>query len=141
MERTAECCCGQAKLTIKDEPLIHVVCHCDDCKKRTGSAFGISAYFSDDQIINKLGAMNQYKIQNDGYEQLRSFCSNCGTTLFWHISVFKNIIGISGGCFIENPLSKPNIVAENQSKQYWFDLLGHWEESFDIKILTQPKIK
>ncbi len=140
MERTAECCCGQAKLTIKNEPLVHAVCNCDDCKKRTGSAFGISAYFSDTQIIGKLGVMNEYQIQNEGFEQLRSFCSNCGTTLFWRISAFKNVIGISGGCFIETPLSKPSIVAEKKSKVKWCNLQGDWSDSFDIKILTQHKI-
>jgi hypothetical protein len=121
---------------MKDDPLAHIVCHCDDCKKRTGSAFGISAYFSEDQVIKKQGTMHGYEIQNDGYRQNRHFCSNCGTTLYWHITAFSNVIGVSGGCFIEQPLPKPKIVAEKDNNAEWLNLLGEWQESFDIKILT-----
>ncbi len=137
MERIAECCCGQATITTQHQPLIHVVCHCDDCKKRTGSAFGISAYFSDTQILAQTGDMNHYHIKNKHYTQQRSFCANCGTTLYWRVSAFANVIGISAGCFTKQPLAKPHYTVETQNQLDWFNLTGDWKESFDMKILTK----
>jgi len=40
MTRTATCCCGSASITVKDDPILNGICHCNDCKRRTGSAFG-----------------------------------------------------------------------------------------------------
>jgi len=42
----ARCCCGELEINVSGEPTKHGICHCDNCKKRTGSAFGISVYFS-----------------------------------------------------------------------------------------------
>ncbi len=141
MERIAECCCGNANITVKGEPLLHAVCHCDDCKKRTGSGFGISTYFSNNQIIQSNGDMKIYHIENTDHTQQRSFCFNCGTTLFWKVSVFKNITGISGGCFVKQPLASPSINANNNQECTWLTLNGDWQTSFDLKILTHHKLK
>lgn len=60
--RTATCCCWQASIGVEGEPKIHLVCHCNNCKKRTGSAFGISAYFADDPLPEPtLTASNERK--------------------------------------------------------------------------------
>lgn len=45
MERLAKCACGLASVKVAGEPALQSVCHCNNCKKRTGSAFGVAAYF------------------------------------------------------------------------------------------------
>ncbi|RTZ69437.1 MAG: hypothetical protein DSZ35_02565 [Verrucomicrobia bacterium] len=45
MKNLATYCCEKAGVEVEDEPDIYTVCHCDNCRKRTGSAFGVSAYF------------------------------------------------------------------------------------------------
>ena len=49
MSRTAECACGRVQVTVENEPVAVVTCHCDFCQKRTGSAFQVSALFPDAQ--------------------------------------------------------------------------------------------
>ncbi len=128
MIRIATCCCGQTTIEVEGDPKIHLVCNCNDCKKRTGSAFGISAYFSDSQIKNKNADTDTYEINNDETEQQRYFCKSCGTTLYWKISKFPSIpnisqmTGIAGGCFIDNPLPEPTLSASNENKCAWLDL-------------------
>ena len=41
--RTASCRCGQLKATVTGEPVRLSVCHCLNCKKRSGSAFAVQA--------------------------------------------------------------------------------------------------
>lgn len=128
MHRTATCCCGQSAIEVEGDPALHLVCNCNNCKKRTGSAFGVSAYFSDSQIKNKNGSMNTYEINNDETEQQRYFCTSCGTTLYWKITRFPGIpgiaemTGIAGGCFTETPLPAPALSASNYNKCMWLDL-------------------
>lgn len=49
--RTAQCGCGRAKITVANEPVLVGACHCDFCQKRTGSLFGVQAYFSEGQCV------------------------------------------------------------------------------------------
>lgn len=68
-------------ITVEGEPVISAVCHCENCKKRTGSAFGISVYFKNNQIISKFGNTESYKINNE-IKQERIFCKSCGSTIY-----------------------------------------------------------
>jgi hypothetical protein len=76
MTRTATCCCAQCSIEVGGEPAINAVCHCRNCKRRTGSAFGWSCYFSDAQVLQKSGDLKVYRIRN---EQQRWFCAHCGS--------------------------------------------------------------
>lgn len=128
MNRIARCCCGQASIELQGEPKIYAVCHCDNCKTRTGSAFGISAYFRDSQVINKSGNMQVYEIDNDETHQQRYFCAACGTTLYWKIWRFPQIpavdqlTGVAGGCFVDEPSATPAYSANTDKQCAWLAL-------------------
>lgn len=129
MLRTATCCCGQASIGVEGEAKSHVVCHCDDCKKRTGSAFGMSAYFADTQVKSKQGKTGSYAINTFDTQQERHFCPSCGTTLYWKIAKFPGMpasiaemTGIAGGCFADTPLPEPTITANIEGKCAWVEL-------------------
>ncbi len=127
--RIATCCCGQASIEVEGDPEIHLVCHCNNCKKRTGSAFGISAYFANTQVRNVKGEMSIYIINNDSTVQKRHYCNSCGTTLYWNIARFHGIPGVSkmtgiaGSCFIDKPLPDPTIMSFSAEKCAWVELL------------------
>lgn len=128
MQRTATCCCGQTTIMVDGDPHIHLVCHCDNCKTRTGSAFGVSAYFKETQIRNKGGITEIYAIDTVETKQERHFCGTCGTTLYWKIYRFPGLsdpatlTGIASGCFVENPLPSPSLTANNSGKCAWLEL-------------------
>jgi hypothetical protein len=50
---TATCACGNSSITVNAGPLMLGICHCTNCKRRTGSAFGISAYFAKDTVVRQ----------------------------------------------------------------------------------------
>ncbi|TIW65491.1 MAG: aldehyde-activating protein, partial [Mesorhizobium sp.] len=43
--RIASCACGQLQIRCQREPDIVSLCHCLDCQRRTGSPFGVAAFF------------------------------------------------------------------------------------------------
>lgn len=128
MNRVAGCCCGQLSLEVEGDPEIHGICHCNNCKQRTGSAFGISCYFNNNQILRKNGEANCYSLHNSeqNHEQKRYFCNVCGTTLFWSVSTMPNLIGVAGGCFIKPLLSDPTYSASHNNMCNWLTLSGKW---------------
>ena len=110
MESKATCCCKQASIIVSGEPEINAVCNCNNCKQRTGSAFGISTYFNVKNVIKKAGKTNVYSFYHNeqDHEQKRFFCHKCGTTLYWTVSTMPDLIGVSGGCFANSSLPEPN---------------------------------
>lgn len=130
MKRIAICCCGKASIVVKGEPELHGVCHCHNCQKRTGSAFGISAYFNTDNVLSKKGDFGCYSfhsVQNKSFQE-RYFCNVCGTTLFWRLSTYPHLTGVAGGCFAEYPLSEPTYATSCKSKFSWVRLPWRWRK-------------
>jgi hypothetical protein len=126
MTRKAACCCGACFIEVSGEPTLNAVCHCSSCKKRTGSAFGWSAYFPDETIVARGGKLSVYAKEGAaGYE--RFFCANCGTTLLWKsFALLPDQTGIAGGCFADDPLPTPNFSASENGRCTWLGLPEDW---------------
>src|SRR5256885_17032640 len=50
MERTAECHCGRLKVIASGEPERVYLCHCQTCRRRTGTAFHFGASYPKPQV-------------------------------------------------------------------------------------------
>lgn len=124
----AQCACGQAAITVDRPPSHHGICHCTNCKRRTGSAFGVSAYFDREAVIEQRGEMRVYAFHHaeQKHDQQRHFCAHCGTTLFWFISTWPQKIGIAGGCFERGVLPEPRGSHHTSHKEAWVTVPGHW---------------
>ena len=124
MTRIAQCACGSASIAVSGEPRMHVVCHCTNCKRRTGSAFGVSAYFLRSSVTEIKGEMLVYAFHHaeGNYDQERHFCSRCGTTLFWYSSSRPHLIGIAAGCFSDESFGVPTISGNSSKKLPWVEL-------------------
>jgi hypothetical protein len=125
MTRTARCCCGACTIEVEGEPVLNAICHCDNCKQRTGSAFGWSAYFPDDKLTARRGEVGRYELKHMATE--RFFCSACGTTLYWRSDSFMpGHTGLAGGCFTADPLGPPNVTATDAKRCAWLTLPEGW---------------
>lgn len=123
MTRRASCCCGACAIEVTGEPTLNAICYCDNCRRRTGSAFGWSAYFSDADVVARTGEFAEYRIRD---EQVRAFCPRCGTTLFWKAASLPGQTGVAGGAFVETPLPEPALVATTDKAVSWIGLPDHW---------------
>ena len=125
---TATCACGSTSITVNAPPVLLGVCNCTNCKRRTGSAFGISAYFEREAVVSQQGATGVYAFHHKelNHDQERHFCSACGTTLFWYVSNMPSRIGIAGGCFEEGALPEPDSSFRDNKRFPWVTLPGNW---------------
>jgi hypothetical protein len=82
------CLCGTVRYRTHgnpDETEGTGVCHCTFCHRRTGSAFGVNAYFPAPAVEILSGELKTYEYRSDlSHQWLRmEFCPNCGTTVTW----------------------------------------------------------
>ena len=127
MTRKAICCCGACAITVEGDPILNGICHCENCRRRTGSAFGWSAYFVGDQIRAIDGDLTIYALDpSDPPRQQRFFCPTCGTTLFWRSGAHPDHTGVAGGCFVEGRLDEPTVTASDDKRLHWMVAPEHW---------------
>jgi hypothetical protein len=99
------------------------VCHCDFCQKRTGSVFGVGAYFDHDQVVEIRGESKSFNgLELDGIPAAGGgsatlhFCTTCGSTVYWDIPGLR---GVAVGNFVDPGFSAPTI-------ETWTSLRHHW---------------
>jgi hypothetical protein len=115
--------------------VLNAVCHCDNCRKRTGSAFGWSVYFKDAQVVAKSGAFGVYN--QTTIPQKRYFCSTCATTLYWTVEMWPGLVGVAGGCFVGQDLPDPAFTLMGDKKCAWVNLPEPWATSLQVESYRQ----
>jgi len=118
--RMAACCCGRIALEATGEPLVSLICNCADCRRRSGSAFGWSAYFPEANVRVTKGEPRTYQPARDGIEP-RRFCPDCGSTLLWRDHRFPGHIGVAAGG-LDPPVDAPLISNQDAERSDWFVL-------------------
>lgn len=119
-QRVASCACGQLSVTVEGEPAAVVSCNCTQCQKRTGSVFGVSAYFLKDQVQAIDGNHKAATRASDAGRALEGhFCPDCGSTVFWYAEVFPDRIGLAVGCFADPTFPAPAAAIWVAQKHHW----------------------
>ena len=120
--RTATCACGQLSVVTSTEPLLVAQCHCLACQKRTGSAFGIAAFFPREAISNT-GIAKQFTRQGDsGFEIVFHFCPDCGATVFWEPRRRPELVAVAVGSFADPDFPAPAKEVYGEHRHAWLAL-------------------
>jgi hypothetical protein len=78
---TGACLCGAVRYTSSAEPVRSAVCHCRDCQRFTGSAFGALVAVAK-EALTITGAMKTFTSPGgSGKPILRHFCPECGSSI------------------------------------------------------------
>ena len=83
MTRTAHCSCGALRIEVSADPDAVVACHCGECQRRTGSVFGVGAYFKKEHVRAEGPSKIYVRDGQEGRKLRMHFCPTCGTTVFW----------------------------------------------------------
>jgi len=95
---TGSCSCGAIRYRVYGPPVMVEYCHCDDCRKSSGSAVSALAGFRRGgfEILDGLPTYH-----NATPEVKRSFCGTCGSPLFYENQEYPEDIYINLGSFDE----------------------------------------
>lgn len=130
--RTASCRCGQLRATATGEPVRVSVCHCLDCKKRTGSAFSAQARWPAEQIAIEGDSKTFSHLADSGNRITHHFCPHCGSTVHYAITgKFDGQIAIPLGAFDDPYFASPGFSVWEERKHDWVEIRGEAVEHSD----------
>jgi hypothetical protein len=93
------CQCGQLRYRTEGQPVKAALCHCRYCQTRTGSAFGVSAYFPASKV-QVTGDVRDYTFTTEsGRAFTTRFCPICGTNVLWALEMSPDLVGVAAGTF------------------------------------------
>ena len=124
MERTATCACGQLTVGCKGEPSTVSLCHCLACQKRTGSTYGIAAFFRRKDVEPKGRTTHYTRPSDSGHHVTFHFCPDCGSTVFWEPRRKAVMIVVAVGAFADPAFPPPSQAVYEEHRHPWVAISG-----------------
>lgn len=116
---SGNCLCGSVKYTILSAPVRMGQCHCDDCRKSTGTGHSSNAFFKINDVRIEGETSSYDSISDTGSIITRHFCPTCGSRLFGRSNVATDIISVSAGTMDDSSWFKANAVVYHKRKPKW----------------------
>lgn len=117
--RNASCACGQLAVQCSGEPELVSRCHCLQCQRRTGSVFGLAAFFVRDHVDFEGEAGRFVRTGDSGFEISFYFCKSCGSTVYWEPKRRPESIAVSVGCFADPGFPEPSRSVYEEHQHAW----------------------
>jgi len=122
MTRHAQCQCGALKVAAEGEPESVVLCSCSECQRRSGSAFGLGAYYPRTQLTISGEARQYTRIADSGKGFNIFFCPTCATSLYWYSDRDVERYGVAVGAFADKDFPTPIRSVFEERKHAWVKL-------------------
>ncbi|MBD3343504.1 MAG: GFA family protein [Chitinivibrionales bacterium] len=118
---TGHCTCGNVGFNYSGELGPAAYCHCDDCRRTTGSAFNVSLQLQIKslQFSGKEYIKEREYIADSGNAIVRAFCSNCGSPIYTIHPHEPDYIWIKAGIVDQTELIKPVHESWTDTKVAW----------------------
>jgi hypothetical protein len=128
--RKASCRCGQLRVETTGEPVRISVCHCLECKQRSGSAFAAQARWPDERVIVTGEGKTWSCVGESGGRAEFRFCPECGVTVAYVIDRMPGVTAIPIGTFADPDFSPPEYSVYEERMHKWIATLGDDIEHF-----------
>ena len=122
MSRTATCSCGQLRVTCAGEPVRVSICHCPNCQRRTGSAFGAQARFRRDDVALAGASTAWARVGDEGHRAVFHFCPTCGATVWYTFDDMPEFVAIPVGAFADPAFPAPRVAVYEARRHPWVAL-------------------
>jgi hypothetical protein len=120
----AECQCGQLAVVLPGPTARVVACHCIACQRRSGSPFGVLAYYPADQLAI-LGEATRFERPTDEGNRFESFfCPTCGSTVYARAGKHPAMIGVAIGAIADPQFHAPVRSVWERSMHKWVTVPG-----------------
>jgi hypothetical protein len=120
---TGGCLCGGVRYEYRGEVGSAGYCHCADCRRVSGSAFGVSVRVQASGFRIVSGQPKSFtKVSDSGRPVARYFCPDCGSPLFTAPPLHPEVYFIKAGSLDDPSLVKPNRQAWMRSRVDWAEI-------------------
>lgn len=123
--REGGCQCGAIRYRVEGDPVAVGICHCKECQRQSGSAFGMSFIVPRDAFRLSRGSPKTFTRSSDsGRPVVCAFCPECGTRIYHEARWRAGVLNIKPGTLDDTSGLKPAAQVWTSSKQGWLELPG-----------------
>lgn len=128
--KTVSCFCGQCSLEFKHDPMMHFMCHCEDCEFLFNGAFRGFAYTEIDLELS--GPHNTYFYEGGSGNLLHlTFCKNCGMNLYSKPDLLEGLVYVFAGLMKEHYTFEPKVELFAHNRLPWVTRADSVVQSYD----------
>jgi hypothetical protein len=121
-ERTGGCQCGRVRYRVVGEPKLLAVCHCRECQRHSGGAFGMSMLVMASNVTVE-GELKLFERTSESGRTVGScFCPECGTRIYTIPSLAPGFLSLKPGTLDDTSWLRPQLHVWTSSKQDWFEV-------------------
>jgi len=116
---SGSCCCGDVEFTLKDEFSNFFFCHCEQCRKLTGSAHASNLFTAPDNITWVKGEDKIRRYDHPERSFSKVFCENCASGLPFISQSGKSLI-VPAGSLNGEPSITPDAQIFCAEQPEWY---------------------
>jgi len=121
--REGGCQCGTIRYRVDAEPIAVGICHCMECQRQSGSAFGMSLIIPKDAFQVLRGTLKTFTRPSDsGRPVLGAFCPECGTRIYHEPRWIEGVLNVKPGTLDDTAFLQPTIQVWTGRKHSWIGL-------------------
>ena len=140
------CSCGEINFFLKKKPIITHACHCNLCRKLTGSAFIINVLIENWNLQVSKGKLKNFSgISGSGRKHIIKRCIICGDPIVSFYGETEYLAVVKGGLLENTKYSKPDAHVFLKSKLDWVVLDKNskkFDKFYDFKqVLSKENYK
>jgi hypothetical protein len=129
--RQGGCQCGAVRYQVTGQPIAVSVCHCRECQRQSGSAFGMSMIVPREAFRLLAGEMKSFTRNSDsGRPVTCSFCGECGTRIHHEVRYMAGVLNIKPGTLDDTSFLAPSTEVWSMRRYPWVQL-ATIERSFE----------
>src|SRR5262247_2059968 len=118
--REGGCQCGAVRYRIAGEPVSVAICHCTECQKQSGSAFGMSFIVARDAFQLLRGTLKSFtRKANSGRPLVCAFCPECGTRIYHQPGWLETVVSVKPGTLDDTSFLRPTVQVWTSRRQPW----------------------
>lgn len=115
------CHCGTVRYRISGPIIRFTHCHCDDCRKMHGTAYGSSLIVKSGDFAVTAGAEHVTAYESTK-GKFRCFCKHCGAHLYARMDYQPDIVIVRVGTVDGDPGVRPQMHIWVKAKAPWYEI-------------------
>ena len=118
---TGHCLCGRVRYEISEPPVAMMYCHCEECRRATGSSLNTSIFIHR-QSFRLVSGEGDVASHETSPGNLRHFCSRCGSPLFKYFPGPQGLMTVRAGTLDGDPGVRPAGHIWVSEKAPWYEI-------------------
>src|ERR1700731_4766556 len=104
---TGGCQCGSVRYVLTGEPIRVGACHCRECQRQSGSAFGMFMPVKKDSLTVTGPTKQVTRKADSGNEVSGVFCPECGVRIYHVLKSVQDVFSLKPGIFDDTSWLSP----------------------------------